>query len=222
MKKKYLKTAIIVVCLMWLCFTVIGCSSQISTEKPPLTSTDASTQTPISSEEPSHSIEIPLYYIYDLDEYRAYIASSDFPDTFIHYDGFSKLGEFVTFGYNPEYKYSYWYVLRNGTEEFMLGIDPKSQFKLPENDAKDVLSVNNLMTVKSDCAAQIGTAWYHFNNGVSLIYWMDDTYLFELSGFEPSAVLQANTLISRLLYRDTAPAALEELRQDIAKQQSRQ
>ncbi len=91
MKKNFFRLLFMIIWLALLYVSVTACSSQAVTKNVLITTTVSVDINPGESEESLHGIESSIYYIYDIKEYRTYIATAGYPDDFVDYDSNASL-----------------------------------------------------------------------------------------------------------------------------------
>lgn len=217
------------VCIMALiaifCLMLSACGANItthvdsspSTSEAPVSTSNTPVPTPDVNGEDIGGDE-PVCYIDSLDEYRQHLKTEKLPSDFVDYDCLSKLGKFVRHGYYPSYdELDYWYNIDTGDQVIWFWVHPISRRPLRTPTTTLPPTVKDLTSIKEVCDIQIGSAVYSYvKGGLLSIELTDGVHIYVIHEDNFQFVSTDRSFVGRLLNRDTAEAAIEELKKDIA------
>ena len=162
-----------------------------------------------------------------LEEYKAYfLKRGGYPENFISYEMLSPFGTFISFqsqSYdkeNPDYSYCRYEILDASGLEIAVTIEPK---ELPRNiwawkcsSAEETMMETDMRrnyTAKKVSNVMLGNFQYHYSVGkLRRISWVENGKEFDISAdFTEYSRDLTDTLIGKLLNKNTAQAALEGL-----------
>ena len=193
--------------------SILLCLSLVSCDKNPTTTDDISNT--------GGFIYLPT--IETLEEYAEFVETNDVSKKIVLYDDISMLGEFDVF-FVCDYLtdevelIKHAYSLKDGANTFSLDIEPIGETETTNTVVFDKSQENCLLKVKKQFSGeiQLGEMRYHYINGnLYSLKWISGKWKFTLYSFSDYKQPKNETLISRLIYRDTAEEAFSEIQSAI-------
>ena len=174
----------------------------------------------------ANGLEVPMYYIYSLEEYEAELAKYELPGDYVTYDMVKTVGEFVNMRLGITKKLSaddIYFTLRDEAGiEVDLSMNYPDAFKNNWNEVAEVTDIHDLSCSESPYKGAWQyvhgdiTYFYYHDGNLDTITWTHRERVYKLhyygngEGFR-NYPRNADTFAARLLDVDTAQAAVDEL-----------
>ena len=166
---------------------------------------------------PDTGYEIPLY-LNSLEEYEAFINTTELPDSFVRYERIKSFGEFLLFEYyrsaDNYSEYSYWLKDETGSEMHLYVSDAAYYTGATETLSTNVVDINDMRTLsakKNGTFAIDGVSYMYYKGNLVKIIWVENGTYFYLSQSLSTYPSSQSSTVGKLMNANNAADVLGQM-----------